>query len=314
MGRRRVDMRFEEVLVLGAGTIGREIALQCAMFGYRVTLYDVSRAALSRARTIIEMTIPGLAGRYVPDTVSAIKARLYYSLDLAEAAAAADLVIEAVTEDLELKRRLFIELGAVAPAHTVFTSSSSSFVPSLCAEATGRPDRFLALHFHQTVWISNIVDVMPHPGTNPAVVGRVADFARSIRQLPIMLRQERRGYVFNAMQYAYIWQALDLWAAGVATFEDIDRAWMIAERTHHGPFGTIDFVGVDTVQQAMSHWAEANNDQRGFDSAEKLQKELVQLGRLGVKSGRGFYSYPGPAYQDPTFILAWEPAAASAAS
>lgn len=307
-------MKIEEVLVVGAGTMGRQVAQQCAMFGYRTTLYDPDREALNWGRILIERSLGELAGSYVAEPGAAIARRLYYSNDLAEAAAAADLVSESAPEDLPLKRALFAELGAVAPAHAIFTTNSSGLVPSLMAEATGRPDRFLALHFHKTVWVANVVDVMPHPGTDPALVQVVAGFARSIRQIPIVLAQERWGYVFNAMQWAYLSQALELWFSGAAHFEDIDRAWMIAERAAHGPFGAMDFVGLDTIHHVLLRWSEVMGDATAAACAEKLKAGFVDCGLLGVKSGRGFYGYPEPAYQDPTFIRAAEPAAASAAS
>ena len=295
-------MKIEEVLVVGAGVMGREVALQCAMFGYRTTVYDVSREALSEARAIIDLTMLDLAGTYVPDTASAIRSRLYYSRDLEEAAASADLVSENVPEDPELKAKVFAQLGAVAPPHAILTTNTSSIVPSVFAHASGRPERMVAMHFHKTVWISNIVDIMPHPGTNPALLEVLAGFARSIGQIPIVLQKEIRGYVFNSMQWAYLWQALALWSSGAASFEDIDRAWMIAERSGHGPFGAMDFVGLDTIHGVTAHWAEVLEDDIARTSGRKLKAELVDRGRLGVKTGVGFYRYPAPAFEDPRFI------------
>lgn len=293
---------IEDVLVLGAGTMGREIALQCAMFGYRVSLYDIAAEPLREARAIIEVTARGLAGDYVGDSAAAICQRLYYTTDLEEAAATADLVSENAPEDLELKRRLFSQLGDVAAPHAIFTTNSSSLTPSMLAVATGRPDRFLALHFHKTVWITGVVDVMGHPGTSPEIVRTVTDFARSISQTPIVLAKETSGYVFNAMLQAYIGAALALWSEGVASVEDIDRAWMMAEQSDHGPFGVMDFIGIDTMRDIIRARGAANNDPAYAQAAERLTVEMVDQGLLGTKSGRGFYSYPNPAYAEPGFV------------
>jgi 3-hydroxybutyryl-CoA dehydrogenase len=293
---------IEEVLVLGAGAMGREIALQCAMFGYRVSLYDIAPEPLREARAIIEVTARRLAGGYVGDSAAVICKRLYYTDDLQEAAATADLVSENAPEDLDLKRELLGQLGALAAPHTIFATNSSSLTPSMLADATGRPERFLALHFHKTVWMTGVVDVMGHPGTAPEVVSQVTDFARSIGQTPIVLAKERSGYVFNAMLQAYIGAALSLWSEGVASVEDIDRAWMMAERSDHGPFGVMDFIGIDTMRDIIRTRAAANQDPAFAEAAERLSREMVDRGLLGMKSGRGFYTYPDPAYARPGFV------------
>ena len=303
-------MRIEEVLVVGAGAMGREIALQCAMFGFRTTLHDVSRDALANARAIVDLTAATLAGSYVPDSAAAIRARLYYTQDLEEACAGADLVSENVPEDPQIKAQVFAQLHALAPAHTIFSTNSSSLLPSRFVSC-GRPERLLGLHFHKTVWISNVVDVMPHAGTAAGLAETVAAFARSIGQIPIVLRRETQGYVFNSMLQAYTRQALVLWAHDIASPEDIDRAWMVAERAGHGPFGAMDFIGLDTIHDIARQWAADGQDPVAEALADRLQAEFVAKGRLGVKSGEGFYAYPHPAYQDPAFIAAaFAPAAA----
>jgi 3-hydroxybutyryl-CoA dehydrogenase len=295
-------MAIEEVLVLGAGAIGREVALQCAMFGYRTTLCDTDRDVLAQARVVLELLAPTLAGSYVADTAEQIRSRLYFTGDLEGAAGAADLVIENVPEDPELKGRVLGEVNALAPPHAIFATNTSSLAPSAFAAASGRPERLLALHFHKTVWISAIADVMPHPGTDPALVTVMADFARSIGQIPVVLKKEIRGYVFNSMLQAYMRQAMALWADGVASFEDIDRAWMVAERARHGPLGAMDFIGLDTVHDIFANWARIDADPLLRAGARRLKTEFLDRARLGLKCGRGFYDYPDPAFTDPAFV------------
>jgi 3-hydroxybutyryl-CoA dehydrogenase len=282
--------------------MGRQIALQCAMFGFRVTLFDIHREALSSARGAIELEASRLAGAYVPEMSATITQRIYYTLDLEEGCATADIVTESIPEVVELKRQLFSRVHALCQPHTIFTSNSSSLLPSTIAGATLRPERFLALHFHKTVWLANIVDVMPHGGTDPSVVDAVTRFARTIGQIPIVLKAERQGYVFNSMLQAYLGAALALWATDAAAFEDIDRAWMVAERADHGPFGAMDHIGLDTIYDVTVALAPLSPAPAVAASAAKLKVEYLERGRLGVKSGSGFYNYPDPTFGRPEFL------------
>jgi len=174
-------------------------------------------------------------------------------------------------------------------------------VPSQFARASGRSDRLLALHFHLPVWINNLVDVMPRPGTVPAVTQFVLAFARRIGQVPIELRREHHGYVFNAMYSALNREAITLAQQGVASIEDIDRAWMHGTKAPVGPLGALDAVGLDTVWTITDYWARQLRDEQLRANATFL-KAYVDRGDLGVKTGRGFYTYPDPAYAQPGFI------------
>lgn len=280
------------VLVVGAGTMGQQIALQCATHGFAVTLLDTEQAALDRARARLE----ALAGHVASDPafahtdVVADVARISATTDPAEAAHAADLVSESVPEDPALKGRVFAELDRLCPARTIFATNTSSLVPSLFADATGRPDRLAALHFHQPVWSATIVDVMPHPGTSPETVETLVGFAGRIGQVPIRLLRESPGYVFNAMYNALNREAITLAANGVATVEDIDRAWTTVTKMPNGPFGMLDHVGIDTAWHITDYWARTLGDPQLTRNAAYLKGYLDQ-GRAGVKSGRGFYDY-----------------------
>jgi 3-hydroxybutyryl-CoA dehydrogenase len=169
------------------------------------------------------------------------------------------------------------------------------------AAATGRPDRFAALHFHQPVWSSNVVDVMPLPGTSPETTDLLWAFARKLGQIPIFVRKESPGYVFNAMYNAINREAITLAANGVASIEDVDRAWMGIFKMPIGPFGMLDGVGLDTVWHISDYWASRTGDAQLRRNAAFL-KEYVDRGLVGVKSGEGFYRHPGPAYARPDFV------------
>jgi len=282
------------VLVVGAGTMGQQIALQCAAHGFEVVVLDADPEALTRAQermAALSATLvgePAFAGVDLVHVVAAIR----YETDAATAASEADLVSESVPEDPVLKGRVFAELDRVCPDRTVFATNTSSLLPSMFAEASGRPDRLAALHFHQPVWSANVVDVMPHPGTSPDTVQLLLGFAARIGQVPIELHRESMGYVFNAMYNALNREAITLAANGIATVEDIDRAWTTVMKTQQGPFGMLDFVGIDTAWHITDYWATATGDPQLVTNAAWLKGYLDQ-GRAGVKTGKGFYDYTG---------------------
>jgi len=217
------------------------------------------------------------------------------------AAAEVDLVSESVPEDPELKGRVLGQFNELCPQRTIFTTNSSTLLPSMFAAATGRPDRFAALHFHIPVWSSNVVDVMPHPGTSAETTELLLAFARRIGQIPIRLRKENFGYVFNALYTAINREALTLVTNGIASVEDVDRAWIGIMKMPIGPFGMLDGVGLDTVWHITDYWARQLGDPQIRANADFVRTYLDR-GRLGVKSGAGFYDYPDPAYAAPGFL------------
>lgn len=294
---------IRHVLVVGAGTMGRRIALQCALHGLTVDLYDTAPAALDDARAEIDRLTRHFAhsGRLSPDRAAAAAARVTPTTGLAQAAARADLVSESVPEDPALKGRVFARLHALCPPHTVFTTNSSTLLPSMFAAATGRPQRFAALHFHLPPWESNVVDVMAHPATAPEIIDLLVAFARRIGQIPIVARRESSGYVFNAMLSALNGAALKLAAGGVASVEDIDRAWMGVMKTPIGPFGIMDLVGLETVWTITDFWATTLQDDALRANADFVRGYLDR-DRRGRAGGRGFYDYPDPAFAREGFL------------
>ncbi len=297
---------IRNVTILGAGTMGQEIGLLTAVCGYRTTLYDISEAALQTARERQRglLRMMNKMGYLDAAENEGVLSRLHFTTDPAAAAEEADLVSESVPEDVSLKQDLYRQFAGLWPERTILTTNTSTLLPSMFAEATGRPARFAALHFHPHVWISNVADVMPHAGTDPAVVEIVQEFAVRIRQIPILLQKESPGYVFNAMLKPLLNAAMGLVAGGVATPEDVDRAFMGIMRTKVGPMGMMDLIGLDTVYRVTV----AGIGLPGGSSKARLQplldlvQGMIDAGRLGVKTGRGFYDYPNPAYSRPGFL------------
>ena len=288
-------MKIEDirrVLIVGAGTMGRQISLQCAMHGYDVTLYDISPDALDAATAQIRAYADHLIswGRLTRKDADAALARITTTTNARKAAAEADLLSESVPEDPKLKCRVFAQFNKLCPSHTIFTTNTSELTPSLMAEKTGRPSKFAALHFHPHVWEANVADIMPHPETSQATVKLIRAFAESIGQIPIVLKKEHPAYVFNNMLNALNGAALDLAVNNVASVEDIDRAWMGVMKTLVGPFGIIDFVGLDLAWKITDQFARLSGDPQMQARADFI-KRYVDKGWLGVKSGRGFYNY-----------------------
>jgi 3-hydroxybutyryl-CoA dehydrogenase len=287
----RID-DIRRVLIVGGGTMGRQIGLQCAMHGYDVILYDTSGDALEAAKAEIRVHADHLVtwGRLTRQNADAALARIAATTDPEEAAAEADLLSESVPEDPDLKSRVFAQFNELCPPRTIFTTNTSHLLPSMFAAQSGRPTQFAALHFHPHVWEANVVDIMPHPGTSPDTVELLRAFAERIGQIPIVLSKENPGYVFNTMLNALIGAALTLAVNGVASVEDIDRAWTGVTKMIAGPFGTLDFIGLDIVWQVIESVAQVTGDPQMQANADFI-KQYVDKGWLGLKSGRGFYSY-----------------------
>jgi 3-hydroxybutyryl-CoA dehydrogenase len=279
-------MEIARVLVVGAGTMGCQIAMQSASHGLDVTVVDQSPEAIDSACSRLRRLA---AARTKAGYAAADPEAIRVTTDLG-AGRDADLVSESVTEDPMVKGQVFAALNEICPPTTLFTTNTSSLLPSMYAAATGRPDRFCALHFHLPVWSANLVDVMPHAGTAEATMDDVVAFARRIDQVPIRLAVESPGYVFNAMYSALNREAITLAANGIAAIPDIDLAWTTITKMPAGPFGMLDHVGIDTAWHITDYWAGVTGDRQLLTNAAWL-KAYVDRGHLGVKTGRGFYDY-----------------------
>lgn len=296
------EQPIQNILIAGSGTMGRQIGLHFAIHGCRVVLYDLNDQILQKAVSGIRNISDTLVkvGIYTEEQAVAGLSRTSTSSDPRRAAENADLISESVPEDPKLKAEVFARFHKLCPAHTIFTTNTSTLCPSQFARETGRPERLLAFHFHD-IRISPVVDIMPHPQTDPAVVRQVEGFAKRMGLIAIVLRRENYGYVFNAMFSALLLSAQTLAANEVATIEDIDRSWMGVTNMPIGPFGLMDSVGIDTVWKITDYWAKQTGEPQRAKNAAYL-KRFVDAGTLGVKTGKGFYVYPKPAYRKSGFL------------
>jgi len=286
--------RLSNITVLGTGVLGSQIAFQTAFSGFEVVAWDVDDAALEAAKVRFRK----LADRYIREDfqgsaagkAEAALGRLRYTADLADAAKDADLVIEAVPEQLELKRDIYARLGAVAPEKTIFATNSSTLLPSKLMDATGRPDRFLALHFANEIWKFNVGEVMGTESTSPAAYETVVEFARDMGMVPIEIKKEKAGYVLNSLLVPFLNAAGELLVDGIADPETIDKTWRIATGSPSGPFQIYDVIGLMTPYNVAM--ADPRPKSQAF--AKLLKEEYIDKGKLGVATGEGFYSYRKP--------------------
>jgi len=289
---------IQNVLILGAGTLGSRIGLQSALSGFTTVIYDIHEEAFAGAKKVQDTILKNLLERNIisADEAGAAKNRISFTTDAAKAAAAADFVSESVVEDLGIKKKVWAQFGALCPAHTVFTTNTSYLMPSQFAAETGRPELFCAFHFHD-VFLANVVDVMPHPATATWVVDLLMEMGKKLNQTPVFVKRESPGYIFNAMLVALIGAAGALVTYDIASIEDVDRSWMGNFKMTQGPFGILDMIGLETAWHVTNALPDAKS--KKFAA---LLKTYVDAGKLGVKTGEGFYTYPNPAFQETNFV------------
>ncbi|GAA0877157.1 3-hydroxyacyl-CoA dehydrogenase [Algoriphagus jejuensis] len=292
-------MDIKNICILGAGNLGTRIALQAALSGFDVVVYDIEQKALDFSLTTMQKILSHLhrAGQIREDIDASFPAKIRFTLDPQEAVRDADVISESVTEDLEVKKKVWRQFGAIAPEKTIFTTNTSYLLASMFAEESGRQEKFCAFHFHD-VFYSRVVDIMPHSDTDPGIIPILEDLGRKLNQVPIILKKENPGYLFNTLLLALLGAAAKLLNREVASFQDIDRAWMVNFHMPMGPFGIMDSVGLDTAWHIISALPD-----RHSQAFAALLKTYLDKGKLGEKAGEGFYSYPNPEFKKPEFIM-----------
>ncbi|MFK5854854.1 MAG: 3-hydroxyacyl-CoA dehydrogenase [Bacteroidota bacterium] len=297
-------MKIKNVTIAGGGTLGSQIAWQTAYNGFNVTVYDAFEKGLEKSKEFhkqfanLFLETRGASKKEIDQTF----ARLSYSTNLKEAVKNADIISESVPENTEIKKAFYGALAKVAPEKTIFTTNSSTTLPSEYAKETGRPEKFLALHFANGIWDANIGEVMGHSDTDSKVFDRVVEFAKEIGMVPIPIHKEQNGYVLNSLLVPLLSAAANLMVNGVSDFESIDKTWMISTGAKIGPFGIIDTVGMQTMYNIDILWGEKLGDQSMLDRAAIIKKEYIEKGKMGVSSGEGFYTYPNPSFEDDHFL------------
>ena len=277
--------------VVGAGSMGAQIAQQAALHGIDAVLHDLDEDQLRKARASNQGHIARRVekGRLSEEKAREALERVRETTDLREAAREADFVIEAVFEDLDVKRSIFHDLDELAPAHAVLASNSSTIGISKIADATRRPDRCLNMHFFYPVLVMDLVEVVRGPQTSDETIERGMALAREMGRTPVLLKKEIDGFIVNRILHAATQEAYRLLDADVASFEDIDAAVEKGLNWPMGPFRLGDFSGLDVTYNARLHMYRSTGDERYRPSPQLEAK--VKAGKLGRKSGEGWYRY-----------------------
>lgn len=297
-------MNYKNVTVAGSGVLGFQIAFQAAFHGFNVTVYDINDEILEKAKAKFSNMSEAFKRdlKATQQQIEAARLNLNYSSDLAESVKDADLLIEAVPENPAIKIDFYGRLSKVAPEKTVFVTNSSTLLPSDFAEATGRPPKFLALHFANTIWIHNTAEIMGHATTDPTVFDDVVAFANAIGMLALPLHKEQPGYILNSLLVPLLNAATNLLVNEVADPQTIDKTWMKATGAPLGPFGILDVVGITTAYNINKIAADKSKDELKIKTVEYLKANFIDKNKLGISTGEGFYTYPNPAYKNPDFL------------
>ena len=283
---------IQHITVIGAGAMGSQIAMVCALAGYDTDVVDIKQEAVDKASEQLHsrMDRDVSKGRRTQQDVDAAFGRLTFSTDRDACAAQADFVIEAAVEDLTIKRQVFAELDAVCPEHTILATNSSNIVSSRVADATHRPEKVCNVHFFNPALVMKCVEVVPHEGTSRETVETAMELARSIGKAPVELKKEVPGFVANRLLGALRTEALKLYEDGVADYKDIDVAAKTALNHPMGPFELMDMVGIDVVYLIRLAEYEQTGDPAALPA--RSIKEKYEAGDFGRKTGRGWYEYP----------------------
>jgi len=279
-----------KVLVIGAGTMGGGIAQLCAQQGMDVVLSDVSLAFADKGRGRIEKGLTGRVekGKLAEDEKVAILSRITTAGDLAFAAQA-DVIIESVIENLDVKKKVFGELDRLAPAGALFLTNTTSLSISAMAEATARPEKLVQMHFFNPPTIMKLVEIMPGKKTAPETVQAAVAFAVALGKDPVVCKNEAPAGIVSRALGQLLNEATWMVQAGVAEPADIDKAMKLGANHPMGPLELIDLIGLDVHRAKMMTLRRELNDPR-YQHPEIVDRMIAE-GRLGKKVGKGFYNY-----------------------
>ena len=312
---------MKNIVIMGGGVLGSQIAFQTAFCDYNVIVWLRSEGSIERTKAKLElvknsyidainlMAMPegksfnnwcrGIADAdnfnkdELINKVMGLSDKIKLELDMKKALEDADLVIESMAEDFEAKKDLYLKMSSLLPEKTIVVTNSSTMLPSKLAKYTGRPDKFLALHFANSIWKNNTAEVMMHPKTEEKYFNEVMEFAKGIRMIALPLKKEKSGYLLNSMLIPLLFSGMDLYVNGVSDFESIDKAWLLGTGAPKGPFQILDTVGLETAYNIVEMYLKIPSflAPYNFKGMAKVLKEYIDAGKLGKVSGEGFYKY-----------------------
>mgnify|MGYP004621454523 FL=1 len=310
---------MKNITILGGGVLGSQIAFQTCYSGYNVTIYLRSKESIKRCKKKLEEVKSsyieainimkknkdinnwslGIAdfdnfnASECLKKVNMVLDEIKLELNLDKALKDTDLVIESMSEDFNAKKEIYESIKDKLDDKTIIVTNSSTMLPSKLAKYTGRSDKFLALHFANSIWKNNIVEVMRHDKTSDAAFNEVIDFAKSIRMIPLPLNKEKSGYLLNSMLIPLLFSGLDLLVNGISDVKSIDTAWKRGTGSPKGPFEILDTVGLKTAYNIVLMYVKIPKflAPYNFKGMESLLKKYIEEGKLGKSSGEGFYKY-----------------------
>jgi len=284
--------------------MGTKISYRCIVSDFETMLYDKYPEARDRAVAQIQEWLNERIrqGHMTAAQTKTALAKLHPCATLSECLADADLIIETVPENLELKRQVLAEIDPLLPPKAYVCSNSSSLPCSKMADSLSRPERFFNINFSMPQEPTDkLVEIMRGAKTADEALVAGEEFIRMLGMVPIVTYREIMGFSFNRVWRAIKREVLHLVDQGYSDYQDIDRAWMMEFGTPFGPFGLMDIIGLDVVQDIETQYYLDSGEQR--DKPPILLDDMISKGKLGVKSGRGFYTYPNPAYKEQAWLL-----------
>jgi 3-hydroxyacyl-CoA dehydrogenase len=319
-------MEFKKVVLLGGGVLGAQIALMSAYTEHDTTIWMRSEGSIERTKPKLEryskLMLKSLedskalignpigAHRYPRalikdwDNITEEKIdeliakgeknmdeKMHLELDLAKALEGADIVIETMSENEQAKIDVYTKIKDMMDEKTILVTNTSNMLPSTFAEYTGRPEKYMALHFANEIWANNTAECMGHEGTSQETYDAVVRFAEEINMIPIKLHKEQAHYVLNSMLNPFLASALELWGKDVADPETIDKTWRLATGAPAGPFQIIDVVGLNTVYNSVALTPGSQDPDTVLYQVAKKLKEKIDKGEIGINVGKGFYTY-----------------------
>jgi 3-hydroxybutyryl-CoA dehydrogenase len=301
-------VKLTRIFIIGAGTMGTKIAHRCIVSGLETMLYDKYPAVLDKAVVQIQEWLSDRfeQGHMTAEQTKAARAKLHPCATLSESLGTADLIIETVPENLALKRQVLAEIDDFLQPEAYVCSNSSSLPGSKMADCLSRPERFFNINFSMPQEPTDkLVELMRAEKTADDALVAGEKFVRLLDMVPIVTYREIMGFSFNRVWRAIKREVLHLVDQGYSDYQDIDRAWMMEFGTPFGPFGLMDIVGLDVIRDIEEQYYRDSKEQR--DKPPMILDDMISRGKLGVKSGRGFYAYPNPAYKEPAWLLKQNP-------
>ena len=320
-------MNYKKIVVIGGGVLGSQIAFQSAYSGFETVILTNSESTIpdinTKINTLIKTYIDainlmdsdktetsknwckGISSLEEFDKekclekVNNVKIKITTSQE--EALKDADLVIESITELFDTKAALYEEISTKLDEKTVVVTNSSTLLPSKLAKYTKRPEKYLAMHFANTIWKNNVAEIMKHKDTDERYFNEVMEFAKAIRMIPLAVREEKSGYLLNSLLVPFLLSAMDLLANGVSDPETIDKAWTIGTGAPKGPFQILDTVGLETAKNIVLQYQKVPDLfdplfkkmmlPYNFDGMLAVINKYMDEGKTGKAAGEGFYKY-----------------------